>query len=103
DEVVARGGVHALHAQVRRLRECEEEGGLILADVLGLTRLLELLRRIVADRLQHPEATVRMADEALLDQRLQRVEIGSGNLLRGLERTAAGKDGQPREELLLLA
>jgi hypothetical protein len=42
-------------------------------------------------------------DEALLDQRLQRVEIGIRDTLGGLERTAAGEDGQAREELLLLA
>ena len=37
---------------------------------------------ILADRLQHPEALVGVAEEALVDERLQDVEVGLGDLLR---------------------
>ena len=58
--------------------------------------------RVLADRLEHPVAPVGEAQQALLDQRLQGVEFGVGNLLRRLQRAAAGEDRQAGEELLLL-
>src|SRR5262245_45405462 len=57
---------------------------------------------VFTDRLEHPEALVRVPDEALVDQRLQRVEFGACDLLRRLERAAAAEDGQAGEELMLL-
>jgi len=41
-------------------------------------------------------------DEALVDQRLQRVEVGFRNRLCRLDCAAAAEDGQAREEALLL-
>jgi len=43
-----------------------------------------------------------VADEALVDERLQRVEIGVGHFLSCVEGAAAGKDGQVGEETLLI-
>ena len=43
-----------------------------------------------------------MAQEALLDERLQDVEVGVADLFGRVERAAAGEDGQAREELLLV-
>ncbi len=65
-------------------------------------RLGKKLGGVLADRLQHPVAAVGEAQEALLDQRLERVEVGVTDLLGGLERAAAREDGQAGEELLLL-
>ena len=44
-----------------------------------------------------------MAEEALLDERLQRVELGLAHLLGCLDRAAAGEDGEAGEEALLSA
>ena len=59
------------------------------------------LPRVLADRLEHPVALVREAKQALLDERLQGVDVGITYLLCGLERAAAGEDGEAGEELLL--
>src|SRR5207302_3420411 len=62
------------------------------ADVLGFAGFLELLGGVLADRLQHPEALVTVAEHALVPERLEDVEVGVGDLLGGLERAAAAKD-----------
>src|SRR5947208_14731463 len=72
------------------------------AGVCRLARLLEALERELADRLQHRVPLAVEADEALLDERLQPVEVTVRNLLGRLQRAAAGEDGQPPKELLLL-
>ena len=72
-------------------------------DRLGFVRLFELLARVLADRLEHPEAAARpAAQEALVDERLQLVEVGVADGLGRLEREAAGEDGEPAEQALLL-
>ena len=43
-----------------------------------------------------------MPEQALVDERLQRVEVCVHDLLGGLERAAAAEDGQPGEEPLLV-
>src|SRR5438067_6692921 len=70
---------------------------------LGLTGLVKPLDRVLADRLQHPEA-VALADanQALVDERLERVKICVADCFRRLERAAAREDGEPSEELLLV-
>ena len=72
-----------------------------LARVIGFVAAHELLERVFADCLEHPEALVRVAEQALLDERLQPVEVGAGDLLGGPERAAAAEDREPREEPLL--
>src|SRR5439155_15549286 len=62
----------------------------------------EPLDRVPANRLEHPEALVRVAHEALVDERLQRVEIRACDVLGGPERAAAAEDGQACEQLLLV-
>src|SRR5262245_7403892 len=57
--------------------------------------------RIPANRLQHPEALVRMAQEALLDERLQRAQLGARHLFGRFECAAAAEDRQSREEVSL--
>ena len=70
-------------------------------ELLGLPRLLEPAHCVLADRLQHPEPIVCVAEKALVDERLERVEIGVGHLLGVAERAAAGEGGEPGEGLLL--
>jgi hypothetical protein len=53
---------------------------------------VELLSRELANRLEHRVTPVREAQEVLLDERLQRVEVGVDHRLSSLERTAARKD-----------
>ena len=67
-----------------------------------LSRVAEALRRELPDRLQHPEPLVCVPHEALLDQRLERVEAHCGHPLGCLERTAALKDSELREDPLFL-
>ena len=43
-----------------------------------------------------------MAEEALVDERLQDVEVGVTDLFGRSEGAAAGEDCEPREELLLV-
>ena len=71
-----------------------------------LARDLEPLGGELADRLQHPVARIEcrlaLAQQALVEERLERVGVSAGDLLRGLVRAAADEDGEPREEQLLL-
>ena len=62
----------------------------------------------LADRLEHPEALLAVrvgaaADEALVEQRGKRVEVGLAHLLGVVEGAAAAEDGEAREEALLVA
>ena len=75
-------------------RELRVEACVSLENLAGLRLCLEPFGRVLADRLEHPVALVREAQQALLDERLQRVEVGAGDLLGGLERAPAGEDGQ---------
>jgi hypothetical protein len=85
------------------LRQLEEVLGVAAAQLSGLARCVEPLVRILADRLQHPETlAVADADEALVDERLQHVQVGVAHGLGGLERTASGEDREPGEQPLLV-
>src|SRR5207249_4425055 len=65
-------------------------------------RRLQTLESVLADRLQHPEALVRVPEEALLHQRLERVQLGTSDLFRRLVGAAAGEDAQAGEETPLV-
>ena len=72
-----------------------------------LARGLEPLERELPDRLEHPEALLAVrigaaAEEALVEQRRQRVEVGAADLLGVLERGAAAEHREPGEERLLV-
>ena len=84
------------------LGEAQVMLGVTLAERSCLGQLLQLLACELADSLQHPKAPVRKPHEALLDECLECVELGLDDLLRRLERAAAGEDGEPREQMLLL-
>ena len=82
--------------------EREEPLRVSATDRVGVARGGEALAGELPDRLQHPVALVREAKEALLDERLQRVEIGCCDLLRRVERAATREDRERSEETLLL-
>ena len=73
-----------------------------LEDPAGLQLFREALGGELADRLQHPEAVARVAQQALLDERLEDVEVGVADVFGGVERAPAGEDGEAGEELLLV-
>ncbi len=71
--------------------------------LVGLAGLLELLGRVLANRLEHQEAVVRdRLQKAEIDERAQRVEVRVTNLLGGGKWEAPGKDREPAEEDLRL-
>ena len=78
---------------VMGLEEREEIGGVRLAQLLRLARFLNTLGRELANCLKHPEALLGMAQQALVNKRLQGVEFGVADLLGGLQRAAAAEDG----------
>jgi hypothetical protein len=91
--LVQAASVFGKHAQVVRVTPVH---------VIWIARRLQPLRCVLADRLQHPLTAVHKADKALVDERLERVQVGIADLLGGIERAAATKDGQPGEQALLV-
>ena len=79
------------------LDQLEEVLGVAPADVVGLPGGLEALEGELADRLVHPEAVIGAADETLLDERGEGVEVSVRNRFGGFERGASGEDRQTRE------
>ena len=69
----------------------------------GLTSVVEVLARVLADRLEHPVPLVRETQQALLDEGLHRVELGVHYLSRGLQRAPASEQRERAEETLFLA
>ena len=84
------------------LRELEKEPRVPPPKQSFVARLAEPLRCKLSDRLEHPVALVRETEQALLDERLQGVEVGVRHLFRGLESAAAGEDREAREQPLLV-
>jgi hypothetical protein len=74
-----------------------------LADLAGFQPVREALGGEFANRLQHPEAPAGVAQQALVDERLQDVEAGVADVCGRVEGAAAGEDGEAGEELLLVA
>src|SRR5438105_3106500 len=72
--------------RLRRLRQREEVLGMRPPKLLRLVRVFESLERVLADRLQHPVTLVRAPEQALLDERLEDVEIGIEHFFGRLER-----------------
>jgi len=68
-----------------------------------LARFAQTLSRKFVDGLEHPEAVlVADSDEALVDQRLQLVDVGVADPLGGLERAPTAENRQAREQTLLV-
>src|SRR5687768_2529590 len=88
--------------RVRLLCEGTEKVGVAVSIRIGLARSIEPFRCEFADRFQHPEPIAGVADEALINQRLQAVEFRIDDLLRGIKAAAAPERGEPGEQLLFL-
>ena len=84
------------------LRQAQEIVGVALPETVTVSLVLESLGGVLADRLQHPEALLRVPQQALVDERLQDVEARADDLLGRLEGAAAAEDREPGEERLLL-
>src|SRR2546425_4066755 len=98
------GPLRGVTSQVRLglLSERQEVLRVAAAQLISLAGGLEPLGRVFADRLQHPEPVIYASQKALLDERLQSIEIGIGDLLSRLERAAAAEDRKPTKEALLV-
>src|SRR5690348_902987 len=64
--------------------------------------VVELLETVFADRLQHPVPVLVATQQALVDERGERLELGKADLLDGLERGAADEHAEAAAELALL-
>jgi hypothetical protein len=72
----------------------------------ALAELVEPLARVLADRLEHavaplPVGPLLLADEVVLEQGLEVVEVGLADGFGGLQPAPAGEDREPREQRLL--
>src|SRR5262249_35259545 len=87
--------------EIRALGDGEEELGVPPADLLGFRRFVEPFERILADRVEQGQTPFGPAShESLLDQRLERVEIGLADGLGCLDGEAARERRELPEELL---
>jgi hypothetical protein len=93
------------HARLHLVRQRHEPLRVPCAQLTRVARVLQPLRGVRSDRLQHPVAASAIgggeANEALLDKALERVEVGVGDLLGRPERAAAGEHREAGEEPLL--
>ena len=91
-------GMECLQAPVREVDDDPGEAAQQLFPLVGS----ELLGGELADRLQHRVALAGPPEQALLDERLERVDVGVDHRLGGLEAAPAREHGQPGEEAPLL-
>jgi hypothetical protein len=90
----------AQDAHLGLLGEVGEVLGVAALEVLGLTTLVQALERVGADGFEHAEAVARVADEAVLGERLEREDVDVADGVRSGEREAAGEDAQAGERFL---
>ena len=92
----------ALQLGLGCLRQGKQVLGVSAAELLAFAPSLELLPGVLAQGREHRQAQsvrgVALPDEALLDQRFDRVEARVAHRLGRLGATAAGEDGEPRED-----
>src|SRR5438445_9867712 len=84
-----------------RLAERQVVAGVVASDIRIAAVCLQLLAGVLTDRLQHPIPLAGAAEEALVDQRLQEIEISAGDLFGGLERAAVREDRESPQQALL--
>ena len=114
EEWLYQAWAHSYLPMVDLLRRFADEGrqdvltlGMTPVQLTCEARLLEPFEREFADRLEHPVALLAeppgaAAQEALVKQRSESVEIGVAHRLRGLQRAAAAEHAEPCEQLLLV-
>src|SRR5207248_4167886 len=86
-----------VRVRISLLGEREKVVGEAAAERPRFAGAFELLGRVFTDRLEHPETIVAVTKKALVDERLERVEVRVGDLLGRLEGAAAAEHGQPGE------
>ena len=92
----------ARHVRIGLLGERQEVLSVAQTQRMDVARRFEPLGGVFADGLQHPEALAGVAHQALVDQRLKRVDIGLSDLLSSDEGPATSKDSEAGEGDLLL-
>src|SRR5918992_2103718 len=85
------------------LGECQIVIRMPAAPIRCLSAVLESLQRVLPHGLEHAEAAVPAADEALLHERLQLIETGSADLFGRLQREPAREDAESPQQRLFLA
>ena len=103
DEVVALPGHGGVLGEPGSAREREEPVRMRAAErgfLAGLAERRSSASSRIVSSIQK-RSVVTNANEALVDERLERVEVGVADLFGGGKRAAAGEDGEPGEELLL--
>ena len=75
-------------------RELQKNLEMAPPDVVALPTLLEALQGKLTDRFEHAEPFFTLPNEALLDERSDRVEIRVADLLGRNQREAAHEDGE---------
>src|SRR5437764_11409161 len=83
-------------------RQIHEEALVQLVELGFSTGGATQLGSELSDRLEHPEPLAGVPDEALVDERLENVEVGGAHLLGCLECAATLEDRQTSEQLLFL-
>jgi len=89
---------HRIRARrVHAAREIREERSVAGAGGVSLALVVEFALCVLPDRLEHPVTILTrladpMPDQALVEERFERVDVGSGNRLRRSERTPARED-----------
>ena len=85
------------------LGEVDEPAKEATVSVLRVPGAVESLEAILADRLEHPEAwfhgIVAALEQALVEQRLDRVQVRAGNMLRGREGATADETSDGSSQL----
>jgi hypothetical protein len=82
------------------LRQLQEVLRVAPSDLIGPARLLEPLAGVLADRLERRVALIRVSQKALVDERLEGVEISVRNAFGGLEGTPTAEHRESGEEPL---
>ena len=93
--------VGAVELRFGAFNEIGDPAGMARADLRALAGRVELLDGMFPDGLEHPIPVARGLDEALLDERLERIELGLRDHLGRFEAEAGGEDPESSEEDLL--
>ena len=104
DEVMALLSLD-IRCEVRRACDLQVVLGVEAPDLRVLRCRSQVFGRQLENRFQHPVARASSLfappDQALVEQRLERVRVGAANRLGCFVRAASGEDGQRTEESLL--
>ncbi len=102
EPIEPRSRISTEEARLGLVGEAQEVLRMSPAEATGLVRVVETLSRVLADRLEHREARLVVANEALIDERLERIDVRFGHRFGRLERASTVEDSESREEPTLL-